>query len=150
MKKLTLFLVAAFVCTSTVFAAKPFRAVVTKTRGKAFVKLDEGQQWKKCYTAMVLDENATVKTNRWSKVEIMLSDRSKIKMKGNSQLKLNNLSDQDKEVEQQKGRSIFKIAKFDMIASGVLSILIPTLSWASMPILIRLLPSLLTIFWSSI
>ncbi|MBN1622368.1 MAG: FecR domain-containing protein [Endomicrobiales bacterium] len=111
MKKLVMFLISVFVFTSVVYSAKPFRAVVTKTRGKAFVKLNESEPWQKCYTAMVLDENATVKTNRWSKVEIILSDRSKINMKGDSQLKLNNLSDEDKEVEQQKGKTIFKVAK---------------------------------------
>lgn len=112
MKKLALLLGLVFLGSTLLHAAKtPFRAVVTKLRGKAFVQTQEGAPWQKCYVSMVLDENAKVKTNRWSKATIMLSDRSKIQVKGNSQIKLSSLSEEDRIVEQEKGKSIFRIAK---------------------------------------
>ncbi|MCB4791317.1 MAG: FecR domain-containing protein [Elusimicrobia bacterium] len=111
MKKLAMLVLSMFLCTAVLEAAKPIKAVISKTRGEVLVKIDDNSAWKKGYESMPLDENATLKTNWWGNVTLTLNDGSKISVKGNSQIKLNNLGDSDRTVEQQKGKSIFKINK---------------------------------------
>jgi hypothetical protein len=112
MKKLTMLVLSVFLFSSVVSASAPIRAIITKIRGDAFVKLNDNAEWQKCYVSMVLDDNAAIKTDGYfAGVTVTLSDNSKINLKGNSQIRLNNISQSDRVVEQQKGKSVFKITK---------------------------------------
>ena len=112
MKKLTMLVLSMFLFSSVVSASAPIRAIITKLRGDAFVRVDDSAEWKKCYVSMVLDDNAAIKTDGFfAGVTVTLSDNTKINLKGNSQIRLNNISANDRVVEQQKGKSVFKVTK---------------------------------------
>ncbi|MFH0807510.1 MAG: FecR family protein, partial [Elusimicrobiota bacterium] len=109
--KLMVIAVCLSMCASYVFSAKIAKVVVSESRGKVTVKINKSSGWIKCYPGMLLDENATIKTDSRSKATIILYDGSRISVNPKSELLLKTLTDGQKVLEQKSGKIRFKIAK---------------------------------------